>query len=234
MYRALFKKPNQYIKIIEALSSENEGISREDISSKTGIASSGEFSKKLQELEDCGFIRKYIPAGYKERNAIFQLVDNYTLFYLRFLKNNTFDEHYWQTQNNSPKINAWSGVAFERVCLEHVPQIKAALGIAGVHADINAWKCNEDKKKGLQGSQIDLLIVRDDQITNVCESKYSKADYRVDAAFDRDMKRKISDYLIASKTKHAIHATLITNYGIVENEYSGEVQSIITGEDLFK
>ncbi len=234
LYMALFNKPEQYIKIIEALSSENKGISREEICKKTKIASSGAFSKKLRELEDCGFIRKYIPAGYIERNAIFQLVDNYTLFYLRFLKNNTYDEHYWQTQNNSPKINAWSGVAFERLCLEHVPQIKAALGIAGVHADVNAWKCEADKKKGLQGSQIDLLIVRDDHIANICESKYSKADYRVDAAFDRDMKRKISDYLIGSKTKNAIHATLITNYGVVENEYSGELQVVITGEELFK
>ena len=81
---------------------------------------------------------------------------------------------------------------------------------------------------------LDLLIVRDDQITNVCETKYSKADYHVNAEFDRDMKRKISDYLIDSRTKHAIHATLITNYGVVENEYTGELQSIITGEELFK
>jgi hypothetical protein len=162
------------------------------------------------------------------------LIDNYTLFYLRLLKNKTFDDHYWQLQNNSPSINAWSGVAFERVCLEHVPQIKAALGISGVHTEVNAWKCKADKKKGLQGSQIDLLIVRDDQITNVCEAKYSKADFRVDAAFDKDMRRKISDYMVDSKTKHAIHPTLITNYGIVENEYSSELQSVITGEELFR
>ncbi len=48
------------------------------------------------------------------------------------------------------------------------------------------------------------------------------------------MKRKISDYLIDSKTKHVIHATLITNYSIVENDYSVELQSIVTGEELFK
>ena len=234
LYRALFKKPDQYIRIIEALSSENKGISREDISKKTGIASSGEFTKKLKELEDCGFIRKYIPVGYKERNAIYQLIDNYTLFYLRFLKNHAFDENYWQTQNNSPTINAWSGVAFERVCLEHVPQIKVALGIAGVHTEVNAWNCKADKERGLQGSQIDLLIVRNDQIINVCEMKYSKTNYKVDAKFDKDMKRKISDFLIDSKSKYAIHPTLITTYGVVENAYSGELQSVITGEELFK
>ena len=133
LYKALFKKPDQYIKIIEALSSENTGISRDEICKKTGIASSGDLTRKLTELESCGFIRKYIPTGYKERNSIYQLIDNYTLFYLRFLKDQTYDEDFWQVQNNSASIKAWSEVAFERVCLEHVPQIKTALGIAGVH-----------------------------------------------------------------------------------------------------
>lgn len=234
LYRAIFKKPEQYIKIIEALSSENKGISRDELSQKTGIASSGDFTRKLKELEDCGFIRKYIPVGYKERNATYQLIDNYTLFYLRFLNNRTYDEDFWQKQNNSPKTNAWNGVAFERVCLEHVPQIKVALGIAGVHTEVNSWSCKADKEKGLQGSQIDLLIVRNDQVINICEMKYSKTDYKVDAAFVKDMKRKISDFLIDSKSKYAIHPTLITTYGIVENAYSGELQSVITGEELFK
>ena len=48
------------------------------------------------------------------------------------------------------------------------------------------------------------------------------------------MKRKISDYLIDSKTKHAIHPTLITTYGVVENSYFGELQTVIKGEDLFR
>ena len=234
LYRALFNKPDQYIRIIEAISSENKGIRREDICRKTGIASSGEYSKKLKELEYCGFIRKYIPVGYKERNAIYQLIDNYTLFYLRFLKNHTFDENFWQTQNNSPGINAWSCVAFERVCLEHVPQIKTALGIAGVHTEVNAWSCKADHEKGLHGSQIDLMIVRKDQVINICEIKYSKSNYRVDGTFIENMRRKVSDFLLDSNTKYAIYPTLITTYGIVENAYSGELQSVITGEDLFR
>ena len=162
------------------------------------------------------------------------MIDNYTLFFLRFLNNRSFDEDFWQKQNNNPKINAWSGVAFERVCLEHVPQIKVALGISGVHTEVNSWNCKADKEKGLQGSQIDLLIVRNDQVINVCEMKYSKMDYKVDAAFVKDMKRKISDFLIDSKSRYAIHPTLITTYGIIENAYSGELQSVITGEELFK
>ena len=80
LYRALFNKPDQYIRIIEALSRVKKGITRNEISRITKIASSGELSKKLTELENCGFIRIYAPYGYKQRNLIYQLIDNYTLF----------------------------------------------------------------------------------------------------------------------------------------------------------
>ena len=233
LYRALFSRPDQYIKIIETLCEVKKGVTSEEICKKTGIAGSGELTKKLKELENCGFIRKYIPFGAAGKNALYQLVDNYTLFYNRFLKNNTHNEHYWSSASNSGEVNAWSGVAFERVCLEHIAQIKAALGISGVQTDINSWKCEANQEKGIQGSQIDLLIVRRDQVINVCEMKYSGSDYVPDLAFDKAMRRRISDMQKATKTKYAIHSTLITNYKAVDNSYTGNIQSIITGEDLF-
>ena len=131
-------------------------------------------------------------------------------------------------------MNAWSGVAFERVCLEHISQIKNALGISGVHTEINAWRCNADPENGICGSQIDLLIVRKDQVINICEMKYSETDYVVDAAFDRNQKRKISDFQKKTGTKYAIYSTLITTYPVSDNPYTDEIQSIITAEELFK
>lgn len=234
LYAALFNKPQQYLNIIEALSETNKGISRDEIISKTGIAGSGDLSKKLTELEACGFIRRYIPYGYKERNCLYQLIDNYTLFYHEFIKDNVFEDNYWKSILNTPKMNAWSGVAFERVCLEHISQIKNALGISGVHTEINAWRCNADPENGICGSQIDLLIVRKDQVINICEMKYSETDYVVDAAFDRNQKRKISDFQKKTGTKYAIHSTLITTYPVSDNPYTDEIQSIITAEELFK
>lgn len=233
LYRALFSKPDQYIKIIEALCNVNKGITRDDICKKTKIGSSGALTKKLKELENCGFIRKYTPFGSENKNALYQLVDNFTLFFDRFLKENNYDENYWKSASNSGKVNAWSGVAFERVCLEHIVQIKKALGISGVQTDVNSWKCDADPEKGLQGSQIDLLISRKDQIVNVCEMKYSESDYAPDLTFDKAMRRKISDFIYATKTKYAIHSTLITAYDVKETPYTGNIQSIITSEELF-
>ena len=233
LYSALFSKPDQYVRIVEALSTVNKGITRDKICEITGISSSGDLSKKLTELENCGFIRRYVPFGYKQKNCMYQLIDNFTLFYYKFMRNNMHNENYWKEKVNSPEVRAWSGVAFERVCLEHIPQIKRALGISGVYTEVNAWQCSKDDEKGIQGSQIDLLIVRKDQVINVCEMKYSETDYVVDAKFDRDQKRKISDLIKKTETKYAIHSTLITTYGVSEGSYSGEIQSIITAEDLF-
>ena len=233
LYSALFNKPAQYISIVEALSTVNKGISREEISKITGINSSGDLTTKLAELENCGFIRKYIPFGYKQKNCIYQLIDNFTLFYYKFMKDNVHNENYWKENLNSPSVRAWSGIAFERVCLEHIPQIKKALGISGVYTEVNAWSCNRDDKKGIKGSQIDLLIVRKDQVINVCEMKYSETNYLVDGKFDLNQKRKISDFINSTQTRYAIHSTLITTYGVEENAYSGDIQSIITADDLF-
>ena len=234
LYRALFNKPDQYIRIIEALSRVKKGITRNEISRITKIASSGELSKKLTELENCGFIRIYAPYGYKQRNLIYQLIDNYTLFYHQFLKKRSFDENEWQNLSNTPAVTSWSGMAFERVCLEHVPQIKAALGISGVHTEVNTWQCPPNPNEGIYGSQIDLLIVRKDQVINLCEMKYSETGYIVKADFNRDQKRKISDFRKITGTKYAIHSTLITTYETEQNPYTGELQAIITAENLFQ
>lgn len=233
LYRALFSKPEQYLKIVEILSTQNKGLTRDEIITKAGISGSGNLSRKLKELENCGFIRRYVPFGYKERNSIYQLIDNYTLFYFKFLKDNKYDENFWQNQINTPGLAAWCGVAFERVCLEHIPQIKKALGISGVSTEVNAWQCQADEKNGIHGSQIDLLIVRKDQIINVCEMKYSETEYLADATFSRSQNRKIEDFKKKTGTKYAIHSTLVTTYGVEENSYAGDIQSVITADDLF-
>ncbi|MGN1406448.1 MAG: ATP-binding protein [Erysipelotrichaceae bacterium] len=233
LYSALFNKPEQYMKIVEALSDVNKGISRDEICTLTGIASSGDLTRKLMELENCGFIRKYVPFGYKAKNCLYQLVDNYTLFYYRFIKDSNQNSDYWQDISNTPKIYAWLGNAFERVCLEHIAQIKSALGISGVHTEVNSWHCHRDEDNGIFGSQIDLLIVRRDQIINICEMKYSESEYMADARFDRDMRRKISDFKKKTETKYAVHPILITTYGLEANSYSGSIQAVITADDLF-
>lgn len=52
-------------------------------------------------------------------------------------------------------------------------------------------------------------------------------------AFDKAMRRRIADLRIATKTKYAIHSTLITTYEVKETSYSGNIQAVITADKLF-
>ena len=210
-----------------------EEMTREEIITATKIPNSGDLTTKLEELESCGFIRKYNAFGMKKKNAIYQLMDCFTLFYFKFLKSEPTDEHFWTNQINTPAVNTWLGLAFERVCMEHVDQIKFKLGISGVLTEVNSWYCKSDPDNGIFGSQIDMLIARKDQVINLCEMKYSQSEYTITEKVDRSIRNKISDLRVVSGTKYAIYPTLITTYGVVENSYSQEMQSVVTMDDLF-
>lgn len=233
LYASVFKKPENYVKIIEALGTKKVGMTRQEIINAAKISNSGDLTTKLEELESCGFIRKYYAFGMKKKNAIYQLMDCFTLFYFKFLKSQPTDEHFWTNQINTPLVNTWMGLAFERVCMEHIEQIKVKLGISGVLTEVNSWYCKADLDNGVFGSQIDMLIVRKDQVINLCEMKYSQSEYTITEKVDRNIRNKINDLITVSGTKYAIYPTIITTYGLVENSYSQEVQSVVTMDDLF-
>lgn len=45
----------------------------------------------------------------------------------------------WTLSYHSAAYYAWRGNAFERICLQHIPQIKMALGISAVETGETAW-----------------------------------------------------------------------------------------------
>lgn len=233
LYASVFKHPEIYVKLIEALGTKRAGMTREDLIQASQIINSGDLTLKLEELESCGFIRKYYAFGMKKKNAVYQLMDCFTLFYFQFLKDAPTDEHYWSNQINTPKVNNWMGLSFERVCMMHTDQIKQKLGISGVLTDINSWYCKPDSDKGVFDSQIDMLIARKDQVINLCEMKYSGSEYTITEKVERGIRNKIHDLTLLTGTKYAIYPTLITTYGLVPNSYSECVQSVVTLKDLF-
>ncbi|MBQ7183506.1 MAG: ATP-binding protein [Clostridia bacterium] len=233
LYAALFKKPEPYIKIVSALGKKKAGMTREELLKATGSADSGNFTTRLEELESCGFLRKYRRYGMRERNAVYQLIDCFTLFYYKFLEQKPTDEHYWSNQVNMPQVNAWCGLAFERVCLGHIPQIKQALGISGMLSEEFSWACKADPNNGIYGSQIDLMIVRKDQVINLCEMKFSRKEFSVTAKIDEEIRQKGSDFLNVTGARYVIHPTLVTPYGTADGSYTGYIQNVITTDDLF-
>ena len=232
LYASLFKSPEQYIDVVTALGKKKAGMTREEIIAATDMYSSGTLSKVLDELVYCGFIRKYNGFDKKSKQAIYQLIDNYTLFYFKFIQQNeNNDEHFWSASIDSAMHRAWSGLAFERLCMAHTQQIKAALGIAGVLSNVYSWRKEADEMN--DGAQIDLLIDRKDQVINLCEMKYSLSEYAIDAEYEQKLRNKKSAFINATNTRKAVHLTMVTTFGIKANAHSGIVQNEITLEDLF-
>ena len=235
LYASLFRFPEGYIKIVTALGEKKVGMSRKEIIDSTKITDSGTLTRMLKELEWCGFIRKYNNIGKTIRESIYQLIDNYTLFYFQFvLKNSLMDEHFWTTSQNSPLYHAWSGLAFERVCLQHVPAIKKALGISGVLTNVYSWTQKANEATGTPGVQIDLLIDRNDQVINLCEMKFSKAEYAISKDYDMSLRQKLEAFRIGTNCRKAIHLTMVTTYGVVKNVYAEIIQNIVVMDELFE
>ncbi len=233
LYASVFQHPDRILQIIRTLGKRKVGMTREELIEASGIPNTGDLTKKLTELENCGFIRKYDAFGMKKKNAVYQLMDFFTLFYLRFMEGEQPDPHFWEKQQNTPAVNAWKGLAFERVCLEHAEQLKKGLGISGVLTRVNSWYCKGDPDRGVFGSQIDLLIVRKDQIINLCEMKYSDAEIIVTAKTEQSLRRKIHDLIVCTGTKYAVHPTLVTTFGMAENAHGDCFQAVLTLEELF-
>ena len=232
LYASLFRYAENHIAVVEALSKKITGLTRDAIAKTANMSSGGGLTKVLHELENCGFIRQYQTFDNKTKNALYQLTDFYTLFYFQFIKNQPInDTNYWIHTIDSPKHRAWSGFAFERVCMAHTAQIRKALGISGVKTYIFSWK----SKKNDNQAQIDLCIDRNDQVINLCEIKYSMFEFSIDKSYAENIRRKISAFKSGTKTKKAIHLTMITTFGLVNNEYAlNLVQNQLTMEELFE
>jgi len=232
LYRSLFRHPEPYMRIVETLGRRKSGLSRAEIAQRAAPDDSGHLTGYLDELEECGFVRKYVCYGKSRRDALYQLIDNFTLFHFSFCeRQRTKGRNYWLTSLDAPEHVVWSGLAFERLCLEHVDEIKTALGVGGVQAETFAWRGETPTGKGVQ---IDLIIDRRDGVVNLCEMKYSTKPYVVtkreaEALTDRQwaLKEKVG-------VRKTLHVTLVSPAGIVDNAQAADIQKVIVLDDLFR
>ena len=234
LYASLFKKPEPYIRVIELLAKKKKGMTRQELLSASGFEDNGAFSDLLKDLEWCGFIRSYTMMGYQVKSDIFQLIDHYTLFYYEYKYGVRQGANYWKAMLGTPKYNTWCGLAFERICLWHVDQIKKKLGISGILTNEYAWRCLPDEKSERRGVQIDLLIDRSDGIIDVCEMKYSKDTYAITSEYAEELARKRSVLQTVTGTKKAIHSVMVTTAGLTHNAHWGEVQAEVQLDDLYE
>ena len=232
LYNSLFRNAEPYMRIVSALGDKKIGMTREELIAEPTISSSGQLTRILEDLENCGFIRKYNLVGVKRNKFIFQLIDNYTLFYYKFIQNaDAENENFWTASINTPVRNAWQGLAFERVSFQHINQIKNALGISGMSSRVYAWQTKGNEESA--GAQIDMVIDRADNVVNICEMKFSTDKYEITKKDDENLRHKTVSFIEFSKSRKSPHLVLVTPYGTTDGMYRFSVQNVVKINDLF-
>lgn len=233
LYPALFNHADNHIKIIRALATKWKGLTRLEIIKATKLSNGGGLTKVLDELNHSGFISAYYPFGKRKKDMLYRLTDEYSLFYINFIEKQKLNiEGLWQALSQTQKFKSWTGYAFESICLKHISQIKEALRIGGVYTEPSSFVFKGDDT--YDGTQIDLLLDRNDQIINLCEIKFYNKEFTITKSYAKQLRNKRGTFQDISKTKKLVFLTMITTFGLKENEHSLMIDNSLTMEVLFK
>lgn len=231
LYRSLFDHPERHVEIVRELAKHPRGITRGDLTSiyKTG----GRLTDTLSELDEAGFIRIERPFGKAQRDAIYRLADEYSLFYLKWLEGKSSTESF-SKKFQTPSWRAWSGYALESLALKHLPQINAELGIAQIETEHCSW-VHRPNKIFPEGAQVDLLIDRADRSINLIEIKFAEGPFTITKRYANELRRKAQVFKDVTETKKNVFLTFLTTHGLTQNAYAKElVDESLTIECLFK
>ena len=229
LFKTLFSSPEPYMEIIRILAKNKTGMTRDEISKELGKKDNGHLSTYLHDLRNCDFLRFYNVKHKKisAKNGIYQLTDFYSAFYLKFATKNSVDSHYWTTHLMSNKINTWLGLAFEKVALTHIKQIKRKLHIDYMSCEY--YSCR------LSDAQIDLILERADKIINLCEIKYSADRYLITKSEYEKVLHRVESFRNHTKSDNfAIQPVFITTKGLADGIYSKSIGFDVTLKDLFE
>lgn len=223
VYRSLFENAERHEAVVRALARKASGMTRNELLEAADMGSGGAATTLLDELEVSGFLMRVPAFGAKTKDALYRLADEYSLFYLRWIEPHRGSaDGFWTKRRTSPAWRAWGGLAFEGVCLKHARQLKAALGIAAVETLESTWR-SPSTAESERGAQIDLLVDRKDATINLCEMKFSEAEFVIDKGYAAELRAKREAFRRISKTRKTILLTMVTTYGVRENPYRDEL-----------
>lgn len=233
LFNSLFDDAASHMVVIKALAKKGKGLTRNEIIDTCKLKSGGGTTQLLEELNESGFIEIYTPYGKTAKDSIYKLVDEYSLFYTKFIENGKLKgAGSWAKYSTTSSWISWSGFAFENICMKHIKQLKSALGIESVHTEHYTWRYTP--KQIENGVQIDLLIDRQDMCINLCEMKFSINEFEITKSYAKDLQAKIDVFREKSKTKKTIFLTMVTSKGVkYSKNYLGLIQSEIKIDSLF-
>jgi uncharacterized protein len=225
LFKSLFKNHKRHIDVITVLFKKKKGLNRAEITKALKITDGGSFSDVLEELVAADFISVHALPGTTKRNVLYKIADHYILFHKNFVEKYQGTANFWINNCNTPAWYAWAGLAFEQTCFQHIAQIKNALGIQAVQANMYAWANRH--------AQIDLIIDRKDRVVNLIEIKFSDKAFAMTAEYEKSIVHKTDEYKAAYPSGKSILQVLITTYGLKSMKHAGIFAKVITMDDLF-
>ena len=95
------------------------------------------------------------------------------------------------------------------------------------------WKALQ-KDKNKNGAQIDILLVRDDDVIDIIECKFYSEIFVIDKAYSKKLQNKENLFLESSAYKGSTNIILMTIHGVEQNNhYRDTVTNNITIDSLF-
>ena len=231
LFNAIFSNPEDCKKIIRLLAKKHIGFTREEIAKETGLPLGGGLTDTLNALAESDFVQRYNPYDKSGKTIYYKLIDNFSLFWLKYVECHQSSADFMTDNMASNIMKSWRGVAFEELCWQHIRQIKQALGIAGVSSTISAWGVKGTDET--DGVQIDLLIIRNDNVVNLCEMKFSGGTYTIDKDEEIKLRNRIEALKGTLSPRQTVHLTLVTTFGLSNGKHSGIVQKQVELDDLF-
>jgi len=231
LYPALFQRSDYHVAIIRALATKQNGMNRNELLATTKLTDGGWLTRALDELNQSGFITVYPPFGKKKKGQVYRLIDEYSLFYLRFIEKNLQNPPTWTSLSQTQGYKIWCGYAYENICLKHVANIKKALEIGGIYSTSSSFlKLGTAEEKG---AQIDLVIDRNDHVINLIEVKFYNVEFTITKDYAQKLRDKIRIFQETTKTKKQVQLVFITTFGLKSNKHSLGLVNAGFGMEVF-
>jgi len=230
VFASLFDQHEDHRTILRTLAARREGMSRSELIEASGLGSGGSLNRRLQELEEAGFIGRIEPFANKKKDALLRVVDELSLFHLRWIEPAPKGvlarggAAHWRGRAQTPAYRAWAGYAFESLCLKHAKELMRALDIDNLVTAVGSWRYVATPGRiDDAGAQVDLLFDRRDGVINLCEVKFSPEPFVVTKAYARELKRKLEVFETRTKTKKRVVLTLVAAMGLKPNAWSEDL-----------
>lgn len=233
IFESLFEHHRDHQRIVQILAKKRIGMNSSELLKATQMSSGGTFQKRLVELEKSGFIQSRVPLGRKKKETTFFLTDEYSFFYLAWIKDSKKiqsqlkQKNFWSQQFQKPEWYSWAGYCFESLVMKNFDWVQKQLHLDGLIKNMGPLR--------VKGAQIDLLLERTDGVAHIIEIKYHQNKFEITKEYSLQLKNKIHFVIQHYKEKKQILLSVVTLNGFKENNWShGIVDSSVAIKDLLK